>query len=295
MSSPDQNIERYLLGELSNDELQAFEAAIHADPALAEQVSQHREMLQRLDALRLRNNVKAALSQQEAAVAQKKTMPRSSRAWAIAAALMALLAAVWFFRQNQRPAAPEMAKELPQNLDNQLPVNNAPQEETVQNIPENNKPQAVPPTENNREKHRLLALAVSFHQAPGSSSVREAAEPTGADKTPLQNAADAFAKKDFAKAAELLSSDPNVASDELARYLRANARFNIGQFEAAAADFWVLRNSFQFKHDANWNFIMCQLALGKTDAAKSLLDEIAADPDAAFYNKAVNLKKELNF
>ena len=46
-----ENIERYLLGELTGNELRDFENALQSDPTLAKSVAQHKELMQRLDAL----------------------------------------------------------------------------------------------------------------------------------------------------------------------------------------------------------------------------------------------------
>ena len=58
MENFDEKIEPYLLGELSEAELIAFEKLLKTDAALAKSVAEHREMMERLEALRLRKKIK---------------------------------------------------------------------------------------------------------------------------------------------------------------------------------------------------------------------------------------------
>ena len=54
-------IESYLLGELNDQELRAFEEALQQDPALLKAVDQIRDTQKRLAALKLRNQVRDVL------------------------------------------------------------------------------------------------------------------------------------------------------------------------------------------------------------------------------------------
>ena len=83
--------------------------------------------------------------------------------------------------------------------------------------------------------------------------------------------------------------------DEMTHFLRANARFQIGQYEAAAADFEALENSFQYKYDAKWNYLLCQLALGEMEVVQTQLTNMIADEDFPFHAQAVELKGRLSF
>lgn len=56
-----EKIERYIHGELEGGALTDFENALKTDTELVQSVARHREMIQRLDALRLRKKVVSAL------------------------------------------------------------------------------------------------------------------------------------------------------------------------------------------------------------------------------------------
>lgn len=122
--------------------------------------------------------------------------------------------------------------------------------------------------------------------------VRDAAQAeTGTtSKTKAQAAAEAYFQQKYSLAASLLKEDQLVQTDEEARFIRANARFNTDQFAAAAKDFEALKNSFQFKYEAQWNYLLCQIALGNTEKAQRLLSTILDDPDFPFSAKALKLK-----
>ncbi len=282
-----QNIERYLLGELVDGELTAFENALQSDAALSKSVAQHREMMQRLEALRLRNKVKSAISSEPPRPIQHNTQ----RVFMAITVLVVLLAvALWISRQSFQSGS-EKAEDLPQTIHSD--TLNAPPDPIPVPIAEQNQPNK--PTEKPDKAPKLMALAREFHEQPAQTFVRDATKAAGdpSQKTPVQRAAEAYYNQNFRLAVELLKDDKLVLQDEGARYLRANARFNIGQFAGAAKDFDALKDSFQFKHEARWNFLLCQIALGNMDRAKALLAEMMEEESFPFHAKAVELNGKI--
>ncbi|MBC7777176.1 MAG: hypothetical protein H7246_17220 [Phycisphaerae bacterium] len=286
-----QNIERYLLGELAGGALTAFENAMQSDPALAKSVAQHREMMLRLDALRLRNKVKSATASQRV----NPTSINTQRVFMVIAALLVLLAASFWFSKQFSESRSEKAESQPQTT--QPDTLKTPPNQIPTPIPDEFQPKK--PTEKPKGKPQLIALAREFHDQPSQTFVRDAAQQAGdtSPKTQTQRAADAFYNQNFRLAAELLKDDKQVMQDEGARYIRANARFNIGQFSGAAKDFDALKDSFQFRHEARWNFLLCQIALGNIETAKNLLAKMVEEDDFPFRAKALKLQGEiiLNF
>ena len=65
-------------------------------------------------------------------------------------------------------------------------------------------------------------------------------------------------------------------------------------FAGAAKDFDALKDSFQFRHEARWNFLLCQIALGNMEISKVLLAEMVTDQDFPFRAKAMELSGKLN-
>lgn len=275
-----QNIESYLLGELSPSDLAAFEKAVQADAALASSVELHRDLQQRLEALRLRNKVKASLEGQAG---------QARSGWVLAAivTITSLLAiSLWIVNRPD--------KTIPEILEQHPPMLSPDTLKTRRETPP--PPIAEEPREKLQENSRWIALAREMQERPSQTMVRDAlpSDSSTEIKTPLETATEAFFAQKFQLAANLLHNDNLVKEDDIARFVRASARFNIGQYASAASDFDALGNSFQFKHEARWNFMLCQLALGKLSRSKALLDNMAADADYPFRDKALALQKKLS-
>lgn len=272
--------EQYLLGELTGDELEAFEKALQEDPLLAQSVAQHREMMQRLDALRLRKKVQSALTNP----IDKPTRGYTTRIFATIAALLILLAvAFWFFLRPGPTTEFEQKKSL-----ETTPIDTA---KTV-TPNETSSPPAQKPIEKSSNTAQLIALARAFQEKPSQTMVRDAAQAESGTtpKTKAQAAADAYDQQKFSLAAAILKDDQLVQADEEARFIRANARFSIDQFAGAAQDFEALKNSFQFRYEAQWNYLLCQIALGNTEKAQQLLAAILKEQDFPFRERALKLK-----
>jgi len=287
MEQAHQNIESYLNGDLSELELIEFEHALQSDASLAESVAQHREMMRRLDALRIRNKVKAAARTQRQ-TGQARYVQR--KYWALAASLVLIAAAVWFFYQQVNPERSDWVdKPVPPNTTEQ-PV---PIPETA---PADQIPDTSPDSKPDDKRPRQLALAREHILLPSSTMIRDAAQQSdvSAPKTIAQQAAEAFEKQQYRIAANLLKNDPVVEQDDALRFLRANARFQIGEFAKAALDFEALQQSFQFKHEARWNAMLCLLAQGKSAEAKHLLDAMLQETDFPFQEKAKHLKQAID-
>lgn len=86
-------IESYLLGELTGQDLVDFENALERDLELAEAVVKHREMLQRLDAYRIRSVVKSAITPQRG-----PWWPLTATRWmgGLAILLLTVLTFIWY-------------------------------------------------------------------------------------------------------------------------------------------------------------------------------------------------------
>lgn len=287
MENFNQNIERYLLGELTESELGAFEKALESDVDLAKSVAYHREILLRLDALRLRNKVKSAIILPPG---KSAGMYINRKFWAMAASLLVLLVAIWFIKQPVKTKQEVVENERPIVSPQTLKM---PSVETPNPFPD--RPKANQPKEKVLKNPQLIALAAELLEQPAQTLVRDATQPDGetALKTPAQLAAEAYEKRNFRLTAEILKEDSQVLSDENARFLRASARFNIGQFDGAAKDFEALIKSFQYMHEARWNYLLCQIALGNSGIAKAMLAEIIAEPDFPFRAKALKLEEKI--
>lgn len=288
-------VEDYVLGALSPQNKRAFEDALQKDEALAAYLRQFQEMQQRLEIYRIRSGVHDALK--EAPQQQLLTTSRRNHrmAWAAAASIALLLATVWItfkstssIDQNRYTLTSPTAPVAPKDQTDR-PID--PPSTDVQKNPEN-----TPVTARGNNKSRFIALADTYYTAPSGSGFRDAStDPNPVQKSPVQLAIEAFESKKYGDAAGLLKADSLVSNDELARYVRAHARYKTGQYTSAAHDFETLKDSFQYEYEARWNLLLCWVAMGKgkeTEAQK-LLAEMLADPDFPYLPKARQLADNL--
>lgn len=105
MDSYYEHIEDYLNGELDDLGRQAFESALQADPELQVAVARQRKVIERLQAARLRQKVKANRARPVSGAAGLARL--YSRLMLVFAGLVLLSAAVyfWFRRPAERPPA----------------------------------------------------------------------------------------------------------------------------------------------------------------------------------------------
>lgn len=271
-------IEDYLLGELEGQDLQDFENTLQSDAALANALAQHREMTRRLDALRLRKKVAAAISPHRS---PKSSLFAKPLFWAAVLAL--LTAAVWLFHRPAPAHSPAPALENPQQ---NTPPDIAIEQEKA-DAPETPAPPMQSVEKPLAKNSRALALAQDFHVGASQSLIRDT---EAAAESPLQKAAEAYERKNYPLALKHLQG---AEADENAQFLRASALFRLGNYAQAAQVYEALKNSFQYQHEARWNALLCQLAQGKT--AQQELEEMARDEDYPFQNKALDLQGKLNF
>jgi hypothetical protein len=273
-------IEPYLLGELKGSDLADFEQALLSDPELVRQVAQHREMQQRLLGMQVRKKVDFALA----------TAPNPSNSyhwlWVVAVLLLTLAAAFWYMRSVKTEAP------TPPDVPLQTPLPSTPQtilDTTTQALP-------VPPSmaqkpvkkqKNTRiVDTRLVALAQEYQAQPTDILFRS----TGGQSTALtnlQHAYQAYTAKNYRLSYTLLQDDTALGTDDSGLFLRANARFRAGLYASARQDFNKLSNSFQFRHEARWNILLCDMAQGKD--VKAALEVMVQDVDFPFNDAARRL------
>jgi hypothetical protein len=283
-----EKIERYILGELEGEVLADFENALKTDTELAQSVARHRAMMQRLEALRLRKKVQLVL--EEDRIRPGGGIPKRV-IWSIAVLLVMLAAAFWVFKQWS--LAPKIEKEIP--AENPLPE----PKNQIENHPIAAQPEIPetirPSNKKNQTTAQLRALAQAYHLKPQMSTIRDGSGNISASSTALERAQAAYAEKKYALALDQLRNEIFTENQEEALYLRANLRFMLYEYTNAARDFDGLKNSFQFKQEARWNFMLCQLALGYQENTRQLLTAMAADKDFTFHAKALELQARLNF
>ena len=278
-------IDPYLNNELSESERTEFEAALAQNPALAEELAQHAALQQRLEGMRIRQKVANALLHIPPPPRQLwYTKPRN---WLLPFffLLLAILSGWYFFVRS----TPKTQTNIPQT-----PAQDRQQEKT----PAPQQPDTLPPTTlpmaEKKAAHpskSYLALARVYQQEPAVGYVRSATPNTL--PTPVQLALNAYEQKQYQRVIELLNSETQVDTDEMALFLRASAHMRLANWNAAARDFATLNNSFQYRHEARFNQVLCQLNGSKSTVARKKLQEMANSTDFPFHQQAAEILKKL--
>ncbi|MEP7323767.1 MAG: hypothetical protein ABI761_17710 [Saprospiraceae bacterium] len=282
-------IESYLLGELNEHELLAFEEALQNDPELVLAVDRIRDIQKRLAALKLRNQVSAVLKNQERS---KNPGNRLKTFFIIAVALvLILITVIWQFKVKKR----NLAKEATTPIQIATPPTNPDSINKNELVPAGIDTIALrnPDIAMNDRSEKIL---VSEFYIPVNIDYLRSVESSNSPKTILQQADEAFKQKKYSKAATLLQDEKKYESEDLGIFIRAHSYFKLGQYQAAANDFKRLINSFQFKNEARWSFLLCNIAQGKTlkdPETKVLLDSMISARVFPFQQKAIALKSRL--
>ncbi len=280
-------IDAWLQGELNDTQKRAFEQALRRDPELAEAVAAQQKMLLRLEGMRLRQKLDAAL--QETPPPTNGKPPFTRRLWMVYVLLLgsAALGIVYMLKKNGvREVSPR-----PYNTPVAQPPVDTPSAQPslppVAQVPKNK------PLEDKKTPNRYLALAQTRYIAPASDLVRGKTD-TAPINPALSAAKTAFTNQQYDRVARLLHNETQWGEEtELMRLLRACSRFKIGHFNSAAQDFRYLENSFQYRQEARWHLMLCTLANGNVIEAQQMLDTMAQDTTYAYREQAIVLKEAL--
>jgi cytochrome c-type biogenesis protein CcmH/NrfG len=284
MNNLEEKIEGYLLGELNEEERLQFEQNLKKDSELAEKVRDHRQMMERLEAMRLRNKVKSVLEPDAAYLNGSKALQKWM-IWALSVLMVALLGwYTWKTNANQPIKSQPADNESAPFPSSPTITDGSPGQEMAQHL------ENTPKSEESRPKDKLIALALQFHQDIHTSNIRDLS--SGQTTQQLKNAADALDQHHYKKVIQLLEQDLEPRSDN-AKMLLASAYFREQRFLDAAAIFQSMNNSFQYKNDAEWNLMLCQLSMGETHKAVTFLHSISQEPEAPYHDQANELKRLL--
>lgn len=304
-----EQIEDYLKNRLSPEERQAFEAEMAANPAIAEAVALHRDMMNavddqeeelmrrapnkdELDLRELMENAYEAFKddnkEDELPDAPSHTGGKGKFYWFAALALLLVAIGGWWM---QRSPVVQEAKVPPVKTDTIQPIAQS------QNIPDTPAiAPKVPPATNpviNKQDYAAVVRDVYAETpyAPGVLMNDSGDEPV---ENPLPNAIKAYSKNQFSEVVRLLQTVPEEGRTDALK-LRAHAYFRQNRFDPAALDFEALTNSALYKKDAEWYLLLCHAArLPKTETAyNTLLTKVAAN-GPKYEQRVQELKKRLS-
>lgn len=251
------NIEAYVNGELEGNALQEFESALTSDTALQQAVAQHRDMIARLGALRLRQTVKKNMVRPSEGGA---SFTVSRRLLAAAASLVLVAAAVYFWLQTPAPDKSDIAGPAPFPLDSPAVV-----EKPVPPIPapDTSRPDTPSPAETlTKDNAVLIACAEAVQQMSEIDYTT-----MGADE-----------------------KDPVIERqlNNAIRLLRDKKPAQAG----AMLDAVLKKNNALYREDAEWLYALSWL-MRDPAKGKNLLKNIEQDPAHGYRSNAIGLLEKI--
>lgn len=292
MSNLENKIESYLSGILTGSELVEFENELKNNQELTNLVDQQRAMINKLEAYRIRTKVKSAL----AANSRPKVVLTQKAYIGIAASLLIFTISIWYYMTRtdlyEKGQFAQEEKLQDQQGSDSLVINNK--------ILETDDHVAIieSPVKENTEEELLQRrkMASLYLVLPMLIQVRESED---LDSSLIENQSErakvAFKNQNYNVVISLLGKVKNPMNDEEILFIRAISYFKLSMFDKAAIDFSALKNSFQFKAEADFNAMLCLLALNKLDSTKQILNSMISDKDFQFRTQAIEIKTKINF
>ncbi len=240
-------IEDYNLGRLAPPLLEAFEAAMKTDAALAAAVQAHRVEWEAQEMLA--ENVLRAQIRQAFAEKPPRTQHWLLKNWQWTALTLLFLgiAGVLFFQKTPPEALPG------NTTPSSLPTDTVPARDTL--APKPNVPELQPPQPLDPRKYAMAAYRLPDEL---TTTRGEDTEDT------LAQANKAFIEKNYRRVLQLLATLPEDERQE-ALVIRAHAQFGAGRYADAARDFADLEKGGIYRREAQWFGVLAQMAAKGSD------------------------------
>ncbi|MBK9222218.1 MAG: hypothetical protein IPO16_08840 [Saprospiraceae bacterium] len=291
MNNQEDKIEAYLLGQMTDSELQEFENELKTNQDLARLVDQHKAIIKRLEAYRINTKVKSILEYNS----QQNIILNLKRIIGIAASFLIVILGSWFFifRKDSignGQMAQENINQNQQKTDSLSIKNNS--MDTIENLASIEKLPIESPSTEIIERRKIASVFIIM---PMLANLREL---ENQDSTNVLDPFDlAKAEFEIQNYKEVLSYLDNLKipkDDEELLFIRAISYFKMGIYYKATVDFNLLKRSYQFKAEADFNFMLCQLAQNNIHATKQLINSMIDDQDFQFRDQAIALKSKIN-
>lgn len=291
MSNLENKIESYLSGVLTGSELVEFENELKNNQELANLVDHHRGMIKKLEAYRIRTKVKSALAKNS----QKHVNLNLKWFIGIAASFLIITVFTWFFILSDNSFENKQLTQKGNDNKNQsadsLNLKNSPID-TIEKLVAFNDSQNEPASTDIIERRKIATVFLVF---PMFTHVRDL---ENLDSSEIKNsfvfAKQAFDRQNYKEVLKYLDSYKITMDDEELFFIRAISNFKTGAFDKASIDFNLLKRSYQYKAEADFNFMLCQLAQNKILSTKQLLNSMIEDKDYQYRSQAIALKTKIN-
>jgi hypothetical protein len=302
-------IEDYLKGRLSAEAKQAFESEMTANPAIAKEVSLHRDLFEAIpvekdddddleelekkpstpDVAALRKLMENAYQSTQ----EKQNKPlafglSTPRILALLTLLLLAIASIWWLQRDPKPTIPETAPAQRDTIQVQKIrdsiQNNVAKEEVLDTLK---------PSLPNTSKNYAAMVRDVYDASPYAPSILMSDEPDEPNTTNLIKASEAYSKKQFGETVKLLQSIPDEGRTDALK-LRSHAYFRLKRYDLAALDFGTLSQSPGYQYDADWYLLLSYAArLPKTKAQYNTQLAKVTKPGHPFERQAIALNKRI--
>jgi len=291
-NNPDDPVEAYLKGKMTQPDLENFERKIGSDPLLAQEVALRR----------------AEMAASELIIASETRLlfrewqqgsPRFDAFWrnkplilalGLFSGIFLLVAAIWIVRHTTGAPPADKSEQPSQGPPAAAPAPTpSPSGPSVNALPE----KTVPPRHSAKY---YRALAEEGLPEPVLSSLRKSAPDTVAADI-FRRAQQAYETGDFNRTLDLLAQTDSSRLQS-ATFLAAHALFRLQRFGDAETRFnrLVGWNSRQFRFQSEWGVLMCRLAdfPRREKEVRQQLNGILQHPEHPYFGQAKDLQKTLN-
>lgn len=288
-------MERYFSGELTTEEMTAFEERQKTDAAFRREVEAFEKTI-RLVRLEGRKALRSRLAEKGRQLGAEKKIPvRRNRWWAGLAVLVVALLSWWFFgKKTETPASfPPVEKPATDTI---RPTTPAQPDTSAQNMPGAEKPKAddtppsTPPVTNNNSTAGKL-FAANFQPYKDESlepSVRGEGEPT-TEEIFLQLYWDGKYPQALAAFDKMKTGSKSKAD---LQFLQANCLLATDRAKTAIEVLEKLGRT-RFQPEGKWLLALAYLKNGETGRAKAQLQQIANDEASPRQASAQSLLREI--
>ncbi|MBK9727864.1 MAG: hypothetical protein IPO86_07085 [Saprospiraceae bacterium] len=291
MNNQEDKIEAYLLGQMTDSEKQEFENELKTNQDLARLVDQHKAIIKRLEAYRINTKVKSILEYNS----QQNIILNLKRIIGIAASFLIVILGSWFFifRKDSignGQMAQENINQNQQKTDSLSIKNNS--MDTIENLASIEKLPIESPSTEIIERRKIASVFIIM---PMLANLRELENQDSTNVLdPFDLAKAEFKIQNYKEVLSYLDNLKIPKDDEELLFIRAISYFKMGIYYKATVDFNLLKRSYQFKAEADFNFMLCQLAQNNIQATKQLINSMIDDQDFQFRDQAIALKSKIN-
>jgi tetratricopeptide (TPR) repeat protein len=313
-----EKIELYLKKELTQDEMKAFENDIKNNPKLAEAVELHRLEWDAMEVL-IEADLKKKMTEwhtpfevthsvfsgkndknDNTLIVSSTSGNRLNWLMGIAASLTLLtVATVWYFNRPQ-PQKPEITKIEPtQKIDTPSvfsPILEEKKEEKVVEKPQKQETKKVE-TPNIKDDKNYLAYAYEAYENEGAPTYEDMQVRGTSNENILDDAGNAYDKKDYKKAIDLLKNTPTTDENYAALEILAHAYFQSKNAKTALPIFQNLLklSGKKSKEKSEWYLLLCYLSDYKNHKTKfeSLSESILAQKEHTYFEVTKKLTNKM--